>query len=430
MPVGPWPKGKNNRADETSLPTDDKGNIIALREAMNVDITSRGNAHTRGGYRKVFAGSGVHSGFAHAHFPSLLAVNANALTAFDLGFNPTVVRSGLRPMADLSYAEVNGVIFWSNGFDQGMLSADLIDHPFGLAGPAGTPVLTSTAGALNPGDYQVACTFLANTGEESGSTLAAVVSVPPQGGIVVSNIPQPSDARVVAARIYLSEDNGDALYWYRNVPVGTLSITIGSVVQLGKLLETQWLRVMPPGQIVRYFNGRLLVAAGNVLCIGTALHYGLYRPSKDYVIHSFPITLLEPVGQADEGGIFITSGHRTYYLRGGDPKGASQLIAHPFGAMPGTGRSVPGYYFDPQLKSDVAYWIDSQGVPMLGLPGGEVRALTRDSYVAPLADSGSTLIRDINGYRQVITNLRGAAYNTARAGDSVVATVYRNGVAV
>lgn len=420
----------NNRADETSLPTDDKGRVIALREALNVDITKRGNPHTRAGYAKLFGGTSMHSGFAHRHFPNLLAVNANALTAFDLGLRPTVIRTGLKPMADLSYAEVNGSIYWSNGFDHGMLGPDLIDHPFGLDGPNGPPTLTVGGGALNPGDYQVACTYRAITGEESGSTLAAVVSVPAQGSIVLSNIPQPTDGRVGWIRIYMSTDNGDALYWYGDVPVGTSTITIGNIVQLGKLLESQWLKVLPPGQIVRYFNGRLLVAAGNVLCIGTALHYGLYRPSKDYVIHSFPISLLEPVGQADEGGVFVASGHRTYYLRGGDPKGASQLIAHPFGAMPGTGRSVPGYYFDPQLKSDVAYWVDSEGCPILGLPGGEIRVLTRDSYVAPLAMSGSTLIRDINGIRQVITNLRGTAYNTARAGDSVVATVHRNGVPI
>lgn len=429
LPLGPWVKGVNNRAPEEMLGADE------LRAGVNVDITSTGDPRTRSGYRKVISGQSMHSLYGHRELPFALAVDNNALKAYPTDFDPAgvvTIRSDLKPAQTVSYAYVNGEVYWSDGFDSGRVGEDRLDRPFALAGPAGSPNLSATSGALPQGGYQVVCTFLSTSGEESGSTQAAYIDLPNGGGITVSQIPQPTDPSVMLVRLYVTEPNGDLLYWLRDLAVNVTTATIGNVVSTGKHLtpQQQWMTPLPPGQIVRAANGRILVASDNVLWISLGLRGAQTMRSTHFITFKHRIALLEPVGQGDECGWFVTSGKRTYWLPGEDPKQAQMKIAHPFGAVPGTGLTVPGWYFNAQLKSEAAFWMDDVGVPILGIPGGGIITLAADRYAAPLAEQGSSLIRDINGIRSIITNLRGVAANTARATDSVVATVSRNGVVI
>lgn len=426
--VGPWPRGIDNRHRETELLRDKDGNTITLRAAENVDLGRSGIPQRRQGTSKKISATNFHSLYATPSFGWMLASNNNALTSYDAALNATVLRTGLAPYQVLSYDDINNEVFWSNGFQSGKVNSAGVNVPWGVEKPGGTPFVTATAaGGLSAGTYQVACTFSTASGEEGGSTLATVVSVAEGGGIALSSIPQPTDTRVLLVRCYITQTNGDVLYWTRDIPVGMTSVTLGVGLH-GKALETQWLSPMPPGQIVRYGNGRLWVAVGNVVWYSDPLYYGQTRRSSNFITFSDNIDVMEYPNEGDGSGLFVAAGKRTYFIAGQNPKEMQLRIVHPFGAVRGTGATVPGAWFDPQLGGNVAYWMDSEGSLVLGLAGGAIRPLTSDIYLAPVADSGATLVREIDGLRQIITNLRGAGVNTAGASDSLVGTITRHGL--
>lgn len=428
QPIGPWPLGIDNRHDEHELSRDKDGNIIALRQAENVDLSRGGVPKRRDGYNKVKTLTNSHSAFAMP--AALLAVSNNSLVALDGVFNSTTLRSGLHAGWPLSYAEINGDVYWSNGFECGKVTESVSCVPWGIENPGGTPNVTQdAAGGLGAGAYQVAMTFATATFEEGGSTSAAVISIAEGAGIALTSIPQPIDSRIAWVRVYRSDTNGDKLYWVRDVPVGMTSCTLG-VAQLGKEIQTQWLSPMPPGHIVRYGNGRMWVASENVVWYSEPLHYGQTRRSSNHITFSDNIDVMEYPNEGDGSGLFVAAGKRTYFLAGQNPKEAQLRIVHPYGAIKGTGATVNGVWFDPQLGGNIAYWMDSDGVPVLGLLNGTIRPLTGQTYLAPAADSGSTFAREIRGMRQIVTNLRGVGTNVARSSDALVGVIHRNGVSI
>jgi hypothetical protein len=280
-------------------------------------------------------------------------------------------------------------------------------------------------GGLSAGTYQLAVTFLTAAGEESGASLAAMVDVPEGGGVQCDAIPQPPDASY-RVRLYLSGANGDVLHFARDLAAGMTSVLLG-VTRAGKVLETQFLEPMPPGHIVRWFNGRLYVAVDNVLVWSEAMRYGLTRLAHNRAGFQKRLDLLEPVGAGDEGaGIYVASADRTYFLGGTDPKAFSNRIAYPHGAVPGTALRVPANVFGVQSSTEVVYWLARNGVGCLGLPGGTVMPLRENQVIGPSADSGASLYRDVNGLRQVITTLVGAQERGLALGDKLNCTVIRH----
>lgn len=421
--LGLWPKGIDNRRQEDELSTKH------LRVAQNIDLSRTGMPIRRNGVTLVKSGVSMNSGFATPAFPWALAVEGGALKAYDTAFNATTLLSGIDPLYPISYAEINGEIYWSNRLQSGKITQECVNVPWGVPNPGGQPILTPlpNVGGLQAGGYQVAVTFMLANGEEGGSTQAALVEVPEGGGITVSSIPQPTDPRVVAIRVYMCEWNDEVPYWVRDVAVGITSVTLG-VAQHGKMLETQFCFPTPAGQIVRYGNARMWSAQDNVVWYSEPQYYGQCRLAQNYIVFNERIDVMEYPNEGEGSGLFVVAGKRTYFIAGQNPKDAQLRIVHPFGGVPGTGASVPGVWFDSELGGNVAFWMDSNGVPVLGLANGIIRPLTQEAYMGPIADSGAVLVRETNGNKQVITNLRGTSRNTAAASDDVVAVVTRNGL--
>src|SRR5690606_4750308 len=112
-------------------------------------------------------------------------------------------------------------------------------------------------------------------GRESGAALAAATTIAEGQGVQLYNIPQPADpVETPVLRLYVTGGDDRALYRARDVAAGTTSAPITQRPE-GKLLATQFLTAMPPGHIVRQWNGRQLVARGRFLLWSPALRYGL-----------------------------------------------------------------------------------------------------------------------------------------------------------
>jgi hypothetical protein len=431
IPIGPFPAGIDNLDRETELTRSEDGKrVIALREAENVDLPRSGWPRRRRGFAREVEGTRVHSLWSGGRFPLMLFVDGATQYARRTGAAPFAVRSGLSPR-EVSYAIPNDRVFCSNGAQAWCVAPDGEAATWGVESPAGQPTLTpSTDGGLDAGEYQVAITYLDLRGEESGTGLAATVTVPDKGGIALSGIPQPLSADVLRVRVYVSPANGDVLYQARDVPVGQLVALIGAG-QRGRPLATQFLTPMRPGRIVRYLASRLYVADGRSMRWSEPLRYGLTHAEKNVRSVGQRIDLMEPVGDGGEApGFFVADHKRTYWLGGADPNAATLRIVHAAGAIPGTGITVPGNLFGLETSLPVAYWIAASGVACLGLPGGQVVPLRERQVVAPAAERGASLFRELDGMRQVITALQGATPQGIAIGDRASSRVYRNGIEV
>lgn len=422
-----FPGGVNNVAREDSLPPG------TLRAAVNVDLLGTGKIRRRPGYTRVISGTRMHSVYANPEFPWLLYCDNGSLYATDR--TTTIeVRSGLAPSRDLSYAYANRCVWWSNGLVTGRVTEAATDAAWGVENPKSQPLLAAVdGGALQAGWYQVAVTFIDTNGEESGSTLAAMIEVGTNQAITLTSIPQPTSADVMLVRIYLTPCNGDVFYRFRDLAVGMTSTTITNVTAIhGKVLDSQFLDAMPPGNMVAYYNGRLLSASGRTVWFSEPMRYGLCRASDGF--WSFPgdIRMIAPVGQGGNGGIYVATGTHTFYLAGAEPGQSQRLVAYAYGAVEGSVCYAPGSAFagDAALGSDlVPVWVATNGVFVAGGPQGRAVPLTENRLSLPDHDRGASIFREWRGARQVVSALRGArAGETFGARDVAVAEVVRNGI--
>src|ERR1044072_1409506 len=211
--LGPWSRGANNIAEETSVPPkSDRGGV-------NVDSYPSGKGRRRRGSSLVQAiTGGANSGWSDKR-TALFRAGA-ALYRFNPGQNP-VNLAALDAESDLVYASMNQLIYVSDGRRAQLYSpfGDFV-RPWGVKAPAGQPTLTATpGGGLHAGTYQVAQTFATADGEESGTPFAGIVDVPEHGGIALSAIKQPSESHVASINIYVTRANGTVLLHYARIPV-------------------------------------------------------------------------------------------------------------------------------------------------------------------------------------------------------------------
>jgi hypothetical protein len=427
-----WPAGIDNLSPENDLTRDDKGKaVIAFRVGENVDLDKDGKARLREGRRQVLAGGLVHSLWRDGFWPFAMAVVDGVLTALYAGGQSFPILTGVTRYLPISYALVGERVFWSNGSDSGVVNIDGSPAPWGCPTPYGNPTLTESVGvggliSLDKSRYQIALTWVLGTGEESGALIGGVIAIDEGSGITLSDIPAPEDPNVRAVRVYISPADGDVFYHATDLTPGVPVALIG-IGRRGKLLETQFLDRMPPGQIVRLLNGRLFVADGNTLCWSEALRYGLTDPVNNrLVLGGGDISMLEPVASgSDTPGLFIAAGKRVYWLGGNDPGVFNQVIVRPYGVVPGTSIKVPASVFGLEESTEVIYWMGTDGVACLGMPNGQVMPLKESQVVAPISQSGASMFRERNGIRQVVTAMQQAAPRGMAVGDSAVITVSR-----
>jgi hypothetical protein len=424
-----WPAGVNNRAPENALPSDEFGNILALRQAVNVNISNEGKPSRRSGFARRITGS-AHSLFRHEGH--MLAVVDNDLVAYTPDLAPATVRAGLGslPVGWAGLPEI-GLAWWTNSQQIRCVGPNLEDLPLWIDAPGqlhAAPVVGQ--GGLHAGRYQVAVTYRDGYGRESGTMLSAEVDVEQGGGIAVSAIP--ANAAAVTARVYVSDHNGgDVLYWAMDIAMPATGTYLVGAGTRGKPLETQWLEPLPPGQLLEVFATRLIVARGATLFWSEPLYYGLTHLSKNYASFGGEVTLLKAVAEGEgSAGMFIATDTTTYFVSDANPKNWARMKRYPHGAVAGTGVTVSGSVFNVEYTGTVAFWLATNGVFCLGLPGGTVLPLTDRTLALPGFERGASLLRERNGVRSILTTMLGGSTNALAMGDSAVAEIRRHGVTV
>jgi hypothetical protein len=377
--------GIDNQSVETEMPAG------TLRVCENLDISRGGSLLSRLGLRSMASGN-YHSAYTPSHERFILLVKDGTLGVLsgDEFFSSLVA---LTRDATVQYAELNGDVFWMTPYQRGRVDSSGASGYWGLNTPFIVSAVPSASGGLYAGDYQVTLTAVYQ-GLESGAPAPTVVTVPNGGGISVT-VPVGG-----TFNIYVSNANGTAIELRQAATATSGQTVVVGTGQRGRLLDS--LLAIPPfyGTALCVHKGRLLVADGSTLWFTSERSPHWLFPHTGYVRESASITGIGAV----EDGIYVGTAESIVFLQGSDPTSmARRVVSADAGMVMGTVCT--------QLPFDVATegaplrqaaWLDTDGYPCIGKPGGVVVRPTLNRYSAGALTSGMGAYRVREGIRQLL----------------------------
>ncbi len=393
--IGPWPQGMDNVSADTDLPVDRAGNPVAVVDCSNGDLDDAGKFAVRPGLQRLLTDNDVHSLYAPPGWGTWLGgIGANLVELTDNGTALGIeVRATLPSSAPLSFDRLGDAIYYTSIDAIGVLPRRGPALP--LAPPDAIPPVASgdPIGGLFAGRYSVAMSWLFDDGTEGGLSPLVSVNVPEGGGIRLS---WTAPAGAAMGRIYRTQLDGTVLYRVTDVPVGLGSTLLG-VGPVGRAADTQYLRAMPPGEILRRWRGYLLVARGRHLYLSQPMRYGLYSPRHGFVQFPERITFVEGV----EGGVFVGQQTGVVFLDGSKPGDWSHRDTGGDPPFPGSSVLADASMFGADLQlppGDHAVWLSTNGY-VLGQPSGAIVEPQAKRLRLPVTAAGKTAIVD----RRLIT---------------------------
>jgi hypothetical protein len=424
LSIDGWPGGVNTRIRETENDALDlRVKIpagIFLREAENVDLTRMGRVMRRAGFSRRATGF-AHSLWSDPGVRSAFVVLDGVLTALE---GPEMVQTPIRevtPYRPMSYAAVNGEVYWSNGMETGRVTSANQDRIWGMDVPGSPGLTVSMDGGLFAGLYHVTCTFSDVDGIEHGAATPVSIRVDEFHGIRV-DAPTPPEGAAMW-NVYCTQANGEVYYLARSVPAFLTQVVLTAEdMGIGRLLET--LDRHPPrtGHIVRYGNGRIFIARRDTVTFTDPLRYHLMQPSQGLYMFDSDVLLMEPT----QGGVYVGVEGRIFFVAGSDPYDVQQRVVHPYGPVAGAVTHVPGHRLEAAVDRVPVFWTQD-GQMWAGLPDGLLRPLTGDRFWLPPHRQGAMLYRKYEGMEHVVSVLaQGGEASRMMATDSIVAEVRRN----
>jgi len=361
--------------------------------ATNVDVTRQTRVRRRQGSVKRYNGT-IDAGWSDD--TTMLFLENNALKRLELDFTATVIRSGLTQSSVLAAHFFNGNIYWSNGFETGVL-----DHGTNRSLGVPVPIRSSYAIDVGTGDllvgiYHVSVTNVDTDDRESGAGLANVVSVMDGTSLQISGL-----SAAFRQRIYVSERDGTVPYFAAEVAKAdtTFEWKGGMLLQT---LERMHLRVPFPFTAVDHFNGRMLYAHQNVLFLSNALDYETIDFVRGYIVLDSNITVLGVVTD----GIFIGTDKVVYFLEGGDLTESRLRRAYPDGALLGGRTYVPGKVLgEGESEINIPVMTVKTGFVM-GLPGGDMKNISETVVEFTAGYRATTMYRRHDGQNHLVSTIR------------------------
>lgn len=368
--------GINNRLSREHLATED-GNF--LRDAVNVDVTDAKRLRLRKGFAKVIDGEYAHSIWADGQ--NAFYADSGVLYRISASLERHPVRSGLAPSQTISYAMAGGDVVFSNGqvIERivGNSSAPLV-YP----APSPVPVATMVGDGSLPSSTYLYCFAYVDADDVLG-LCSEVFSVTGQGAIQFS-VPAPPPG--LRTRVFVTSP-GDEVPQYLLDSSG--GVALYAVPQwAGAPSITLHKQALPPGQIVREFNGRLCSVSGNTLYYSDAYHNGVMSPTN-YIPFPAEITIFEP---CDNGAFLVAD--RTYWLSGPDISKAEVVPVNYHRASFGSAARV---------KSGGVVWFSSEGL-VKGTSDGQVLEIMDAKVEVEIPETAATLHRSFDGIRQYVAS--------------------------
>ncbi len=384
----------------------------ALRGAVNVDIDQSGRSRRRKGFTKLLSGTNIHSIWSNGE--TMLYAEGNELKDFSGG----VIRSDLTIDSRVSYVDVAGQIYYTDGQVTGIYSKG-VNRLWGIPVPQ-APVVAYSMGAYSPGRYQIVLTNVDSSGRESGASLPTTRLATISASFNVSWPVSP-----YAKRVYLS--SGSVFYQVASVKAGTTSIELSGII--GSVpLRTQFLAPPLPGNLLCYHYGRIYVATGEILWYSEPGSFEHFKRSTNFLAFESDITMVGSVLD----GLFVSAG-KTYWLPGTDPASMQRIEKAAYSAILGTMVKAPSDLIGPSGVGfgESLFWASRKGL-CLGAQDGLFKNLTERSLSYAPGEIGAGIFRQEEGMNQYVGLIKnsdqpnGGMYAT----DTAVATVVRNGIII
>jgi hypothetical protein len=351
--------------------------------AVNVNIDASEQVLRRAGrallqpgiFHSLFEGEAMTLVVKNGSLVRIDAVGATLATVFaDIGARRISYQPG-----------VNGRVYFTNGVTQG--STDGSDY-IELGIPR--PPHVGNAGSLGPGEtfeINVAIGYrrLAD-GMEGGLTHGMATTNGTELSFV--GLPELLGFEIV---VYAAPARHLNLYRLGSTPgstfgfvpdgaagnLPTLDAIFAQMVAIRSLRVTEFLDPPPTGTIMRLWNGRLLIADGNVLWASRPYTVELFDLSRDFKQLDAPITLLEPV----KNGLWVGTTEALHFLAGSafDALSISTEVDGP--VVLGSGVQTEGSWIRGRLESSLP-----AGEAVLCIAKGAITACTGEGRAVPLTD--------------------------------------------
>lgn len=398
IPIGPWPQGQDTfHALTHGVYQPQESGVCRLRNAFNVDLDDEGQPTKRLGFVSRSSRTALRQLKTVGN--SIFLQDGSVLYSVNTSdWSLTSVVTGLS--GDVQLTSHAGQVFWSTGVNFGRIE-NLTSFSWGLD-ICPTPVLTTTAGSLPAGDYIVVGEFMDSAGILGGSNVAGKITLTSTGGISVNFSPLDTDA--IYVRIYMSDTNGDVMYYIADVAVGSLPY---SITQLS-LDDTQSWKV-GLGPPLRHdfsfsYQDRLMLVDGKYVypSFGAAAH--LY----DYTeVFARPETILAAGGlpegfwTASSNGAYWTGGNTIQQMRQVDLVTPVEFCA---GSLKINTHALPGLGLNSNQPA-ILFW--SEWGLAVGLSGGQMlfphKSQHRESVVGKQANF---VYREFNEFEQLLVQVR------------------------
>ena len=396
-------KGMNN-LPEFAAKLLDREKQITPQIVLNADATDGGVLQARGGYKLTQALTNCHSLAGEERGLSVMLCVANGVehstSLWRVEGQSAVELCGVTgPLAPVSYAEINNVIYASNPYWKA--TYDLLTgtvSSWGVPLPP-APDIALVAGDLPPGTYSLTYTNVVGGRLGGNGPLVRIRWEGGQQGIQLNNLP-------TGALCWITQPNGKELF---------LAPVSGGVVSG----QSPWMKplpsfmVQPPPGFTHfvYAFGRIWGARGKQIFYSDPGQYEWFRPAN-FLPFLEDVVLLAPT----TGGIFVNSLTNTWYLDGTDPaKMEARRTGN--GAIPGTlamvqvpaniaGGAQTNDLFAQLSKMPTPVWMSPTGF-VCGTHGGNLTYLTENRMHIQVRTQGAGLYRLKNGIPQVISSLFG-----------------------
>ena len=394
--------GINNLENATALEADSLGPYsykyrIALREAVNVDLTLTGGVRRRDGYSLVSSGR-VTSLWADSRVPFGLCVRDGYLCCVSEQGAFTQLTTVTNEQ--VCYAYVNGEVLWSDGVRCGRVKPDGTWNYWGLPVPP-KPSVTVGSGDLTEGRYRIAVTCVTADGRESGCLGFVEVDVVKGQNIVVAGVPTIGRLDITGFYVYCSLPFGEQLYLSRKLDLGLGGCEIkAGDLKRGRELSTLFLAPPTGAAFIRVDYGRVFIAANNYVLFSEPLNYELFNVAYNTIAFDSLVTGIECTGD----GWYIGTEKGVYFLQGTDPMQFKVIRLDYAGVVPGTMIRLERKYVVDKGQV-VTCWLGTNGVFYQGVSGGQVTPMAAGRFKAGRFSVGTTLTRQLRGSRSVVFTL-------------------------
>ncbi len=225
-----------------------------LQRADNIDITDTGAIVRRDGYTKTFDGD-VSAAFCTFDFARMYVVDGGALKRVYDDMTTVTLATGLQALP-MQWAEINDQVFYTNGVDSGVITAmgDVLPWAWPVPGPVSC---AAAAGSLDPGVYQVTCTYLLPDGRETGAGMTIERLIVEGEALVINDIPQVEGLRT---QVYIAPANSTVFSLAFDAP-GATATWNSPASALGIDLVTDNYDPLPDGcSYIAAWRGRMCAA--------------------------------------------------------------------------------------------------------------------------------------------------------------------------